>query len=292
VLIAAVLIAAVLIAAVCIPHRVHRGGAGRKERMPVSLEPTSTDTAPPVRRLSTRLVLSVLVAVPACVVFGLLAVAVESAWDPFRSLDQRVASSLHNQVAPHPAWVHVLNAVTNAGGPTTFRVLVGVLAVVLWIRGARRLALWAVATMAAGALLDTVLKSVVGRARPILPNPVASAPGGSFPSGHALTATLGCGVIILVLLPVLPKWGRVAAWALGALVVGAVSYTRVALGVHWTTDVVGAWILGVALLAATTSAFGTWRREHGERPVHPVTEGVAPEESAEAMPGEHNASAG
>ncbi len=273
--------------------------------MPASTEPVSTNTAStdtasqrdtaspgsgrPVRRLSTRLVLAVLVTVPACVVFGLLAVAVESEWDPFRSLDQRVASGLHAQVAPHPAWVHVLNAVTNAGGPTTFRVLVGLLAVGLWIRGARRLALWAVTTMAAGALLDIVLKAVVNRARPHLPNPVATAPGGSFPSGHALTATLGCGVIILVLLPILHRRGRVIAWTLGALVVGAVSYTRVALGVHWTTDVVGAWILGTGLLAATTSAFGTWRREHGERPVHPLTEGVDPEESAEAMPGDHPA---
>lgn len=267
--------------------------------MPAPLQPIPTntatappDTGPPGRRLSTRLVLSVLVAVPACVVFGLLAVAVESEWNPFRSLDQRVASALHAQVVPHPAWVHVLTAVTNAGGPTTFRVLVGLLAVGLWIRGARRLALWAVATMAAGALLDTVLKSAVGRARPQLPNPVATAPGGSFPSGHALTATLGCGVIVLVLLPVLGKRGRVAAWVLGGLVVGAISYTRVALGVHWVTDVVGGWILGVGLLAATTSAFGTWRREHGRRPVHPMTEGVAPEESVEAMPGEHDAAAG
>jgi undecaprenyl-diphosphatase len=264
---------------------------------PCSPETTSPSTAPtytaaPVRRLSTRLILAVLVAVPACVVFGLLAVAVESEWDPFRSLDQRVASSLHAQVAPHPAWVHALNTVTNAGGPTTFRVLVGLLAVGLLIRGARRLALWAVTTMAAGALLDTVLKAAVGRARPQLPNPVASAPGGSFPSGHALTATLGCGVIILALLPVLHRRGRVVAWTLGALVVGAVSYTRVALGVHWTTDVVGGWILGTGLLAATTSAFGTWRGEHGRRPVHPVTEGVAPEESVEAIPGGDDASAG
>jgi MFS transporter, DHA2 family, multidrug resistance protein len=277
-------------ALLCPPHpRVHRGWAGRKESMPASFEPPSTETAPPVRRLSTRLTLAVLVAVPACVAFGLLAVAVESAWNPFRSLDQRVASDLHAQVAPHPAWVHVLTAVTNAGGPTTFRVLVGVLAVGLWIRGARHLALWAVAVMAAGAVLDTVLKSAVGRVRPHLPNPLASAPGGSFPSGHALAATLGCGVIILVLLPVLHRRGRVAAWTLGVIVVGAVSYTRVALGVHWVTDVVGSWILGIGLLAAATSAFGTWRREDGKRPVRPLTEGVDPEESTEAMPGGHTA---
>jgi hypothetical protein len=48
-------------------------------------------------RLGTRLALAVLVAVPLAVAFGLLAVAVESTWDPFRTLDQRAAARLHTQ---------------------------------------------------------------------------------------------------------------------------------------------------------------------------------------------------
>jgi membrane-associated phospholipid phosphatase len=239
----------------------------------------------PMGRLGVRLALAVLVAVPLAVAFGLLAVAVESTWDPFRSLDQRTATRLHAQAVAHPAWTHAMTLVSDGGGPTTFRVLVGVLAVVLWFRGARRLALWAVATMAAGAVLDLVLKSAVGRVRPTLPNPVAHAPGASFPSGHAFTATLGCGVILLILLPVLSRRARWAAWVLAVLIAGAVGYSRVALGVHWPTDVAGGWLLGVGLLAATVSAFQTWRSEHGLRPVKPVVEGVAPEESAEAVPG-------
>jgi membrane-associated phospholipid phosphatase len=237
-------------------------------------------------RLSTRLALAVLVAGPVAVAFGLLAVAVQSTWNPFRSLDQRTAAALHDQALAHPAWTHAMVLVSDIGGPTPFRVLVGALAVVLWFRGARRLALWAAATMAAGALLDTVLKTAIGRARPLLPHPVATAAGASFPSGHAFTATLGCGVIILVLLPLLPRrWARRTAWALAVLVAFAVGYSRVALGVHWVTDVVGGWLLGVGLLAATVSAFGTWRVEHGSRPVNPLVEGVAPEQSAKAATG-------
>jgi undecaprenyl-diphosphatase len=130
-------------------------------------------------------------ALPIAVAFSLLAVAVESTWDPFRGFDQRAATRLCAQAVTRPAWTHAMAFVFDAGGPTTFRVLVGVLAVVLRFPGARRLALWAASTMAAGTLLDTVLKSAVGRVRPSLPNPVAHAPGASFPSGHALTATFG-----------------------------------------------------------------------------------------------------
>jgi undecaprenyl-diphosphatase len=161
-----------------------------------------------------------------------------------------------------------------------------VLAVVLWVRGARRLALWAVATMAAGAVLDTGLKVLVDRARPHLPNPFAHAPGASFPSGHAMASALAAGIVVLVVVPLVGRVGRAVVWTVAVLAVVAVGYSRVALGVHWVTDVVGGWLLAVALLAASVSAFQTWRVEHGLRRTHPMTEGVAPEEEQDLGGGE------
>ncbi|NUP48399.1 MAG: phosphatase PAP2 family protein [Catenulispora sp.] len=228
-------------------------------------------------RFGARLGLTLFVAVPAAALAGLLAVAVESAWDPFRKLDQNTASYLHDHASGHPLVIRILARISDVGGPTPARAVVALLAVVLWVRGARRLALWAASTMLAGAVLDGGLKTLVDRARPHLPNPFAHAPGASFPSGHAMTSALACGIIVLALLPLLGRKGTVVAWTLAALVVFAVGYSRVALGVHWVTDVVGAWLLAVALLAASVSAFQTWRVEHGRRPAHPVTEGVEPE---------------
>ncbi len=93
-----------------------------------------------------------------------------------------------------------------------------------------------------------------------------------------LTATLGCGVLLLALLPVLGR--RAYAWAAAgsAVIVAVTAYTRVALGVHWLSDVVGGIVLGVAVLMATTAAFETWRRrDKGRPPASPVREGVEPE---------------
>jgi undecaprenyl-diphosphatase len=129
----------------------------------------------------------------------------------------------------------------------------------------------------AGGVLGVLLKDVVGRTRPHLPDPVSHAPGASFPSGHALTATLGCGILLLALLPLLGRFALMWA-AVAAAVVGVTAYTRVALGVHWLSDVIGGIVLGVAVLMATTAAFETWRtRDKGRPSVSPVREGVEPE---------------
>ena len=91
------------------------------------------------RHLSTRLVLAAFVAVPVAVAVALLAVAVESTWDPFHALDQRAAARLHTQAVAHPAWTHAMALVSDLGGPTTFRVLVGVSP---WCCGCAARAVW------------------------------------------------------------------------------------------------------------------------------------------------------
>jgi undecaprenyl-diphosphatase len=249
--------------------------------------PTAAPGSPPGPRpggvgLSPRLALALLVALPAAVLVGFLVLAVESSWGPLRELDVSVADALHGQALGHPAWVRALILVSDIGSPTVLRIAAAALALLLLLRGARRLSLWVAATMAGGAAIDEALKVLVDRARPVFAHPVATAPGPAFPSGHAFTATLGAGVFLLTLLPLLSRRARAGAWLLAALVPIAVGYSRIALGVHWTSDVLGGWLLGVGLLTATTAAFETWRREHALPGVRPTVEGVAPEESAHA----------
>jgi undecaprenyl-diphosphatase len=232
--------------------------------------------------LSPRLALAVLIALPAAAAVGLLVLAVESSWTPLHRLDQTVADDLHTQALGHPDWVHAMTLISDYGSPTVMRVCIAVLVVVLWLRRAHRLALWAAATMIGGAAIDEFLKTVVDRARPVFAHPVAEAPGASFPSGHAFTAALGAGVVLLSVLPLLSRRGRAIAWTIAALVPLAVGYSRIALGVHWVSDVVAGWLLGVGLLAATTSAFEIWRRRQALPEVHPVLEGAAPEETEKA----------
>jgi undecaprenyl-diphosphatase len=153
--------------------------------------------------------------------------------------------------------VDTLDVVEHVLAPWTFRVVVFVVAVLFWLRGARRLATWAVVTMAIGGALGVLIKGLVERARPIFAEPVATASWYSFPSGHALNSMLGAGVLLLLALPHLRRRGRIAAWTAALSVVALTGFDRVGLGVHFLSDVLAGWIVAVAVLVGTTVAFGT-----------------------------------
>ena len=70
-----------------------------------------------------------------------------------------------------------------------------------------------------------------------MPTPVATAPGYSFPSGHTLDATVFYGVMLLVFLPIIPRRLRKLAIGLVIALVVAIGFSRVAIGVHYPSDV-------------------------------------------------------
>ncbi|MFJ3233722.1 phosphatase PAP2 family protein [Streptomyces sp. NPDC086787] len=229
------------------------------------------------RRFGARLLGAAAVAGLAAVPFALLLVLVEGRWQPLRSVDSGAARSLHQTAVDHPGWTATLRFLSGwVWDPVTLRVAVA--AVTLWLlyRRAWRLAAWSAVTAVAGGLIGLFTKVVVERARPSLEDPVARAPGFSFPSGHAMTATTSFAILLLVLLPLVPRGRRPICWSVAVVSVLGVGFTRIALGVHWFSDVLGGWLLGLAVVALTTWAFEAWRADSG-RGRTGVWEGLEPE---------------
>jgi undecaprenyl-diphosphatase len=221
-----------------------------------------------------------------------LALSVRTGVGPVPRLDLAAAEWAHDAVAPHPRLVQAAHLLSVALHPWVFRAAVLLLVLLLVRRGARRLAWWAGITMAVGSVLGVVLKMLVARARPVLETPLGTAPGYSFPSGHALNSMVGTLVVLLVVLPALrTKRARVAAWMAGGGLVLLTGLDRVALGVHFPSDVLAGWIAGVALTAATAAAFETWRRESGRAPSSPL-DGVEPEASRALARSAHTSAGG
>ncbi|MFJ3839667.1 phosphatase PAP2 family protein [Streptomyces sp. NPDC090054] len=236
-----------------------------------------TGRSGPDAAFGTRLVLTVAATAAVSVPFVLALVLVESRWPPLYRLDRDTAERLHRAALEDPDRVRVLEFLTGVlWDPVTMRLLVALLVIWLLRRRAWRLAAWAAVTATAGALIGFLTKNVVERARPHLPDPVSHAPGFSFPSGHAMTAMVSCAVLLLVLLPLVPPAWRFLPWALAVTSVLGVGYTRVALGVHWVSDVVGGWLLGLVVVTATTLVFEAWRADAGRRRTG-VGEGLEPE---------------
>lgn len=203
-----------------------------------------------------RVTVASVTAVALTVVFvALLVVAAR----PLNPLDERVTRELFEYTVADPGVTWLLVVWTELLGPWTWRVVVLVLAVWLWRRKRTGAALWAAATIVVGGLIGWLLKVIVDRERPVLPDPVAFAPGDAFPSGHALNVTLGAGILLLLAMPQLSAGGRAAAWAGAVFLIVSVAYTRVALGVHWVSDVLGGIVLGVALLAVSVAVFESRR---------------------------------
>ncbi|CAN5698762.1 phosphatase PAP2 family protein [soil metagenome] len=227
-------------------------------------------------RLGARLGLAAAALLLVAVPFGVLTVLVRSRWEPLRDLDVTVIQRVHDGVAGEPWAATTLRMVSTVFDPWTFRAGAVVAGVWLWRRGSRRLGGWTAFTVLSGGLLVAALKAVIGRARPMLDDPVATAAGLSFPSGHAFGVIVGCGVTLLLATPLLRgRLARATAWTAGLAVVAVVGFSRVGLGVHFPSDVVGGYVLGLAWLAGTAAAFEAWRRETG-RPPSPLTE-VSPE---------------
>ena len=105
------------------------------------------------------------------------------------------------------------------------------------------------------AISDPLLKGIYQRTRPDLIVPLDVAGGYSFPSGHAVMAVVTFGLLAYLVGRRLTKWARVLVTAVAAAVILlVVAFTRVYLGVHYPTDVMGSLLVGGAWLIATILA--------------------------------------
>jgi undecaprenyl-diphosphatase len=161
-----------------------------------------------------------------------------------QALDERVLRAAHGFPAPLVPLFHVLTVV---GGGWALCALIPFL-----VRRATRVATaWLLAAITAQSALVSILKALVGRARPCdalswcAPIAVLSPGGGSFPSGHA-AGSFAFAAFVAV---------RAPRWAAPAFVWAAlVAWSRVVLGVHYPGDVLAGALLGSAVGVAFARA--------------------------------------
>lgn len=156
-------------------------------------------------------------------------------------LDQRIYEALY--AGGHPALITAAKVASLFGDPRFLVPATLAIGAWLWWRNHPRTALTWVAVAMLGRGVNSLVKLDVGRVRPELRPHLMVENTNSFPSGHAT----GSMIFFLTLALLIAHRGPYhRSWAAAAVVVSLlVGTSRVMLGVHWPSDVVGGWAFGV-----------------------------------------------
>jgi undecaprenyl-diphosphatase len=202
---------------------------------------------------------------------------------PLTALDDSAARWLNARFHGEDGVIAGLEAVSFLGKPIFLLVAVGIPGLWIFWHGGYKLAFFLAVTCIGGGIVDTIVKVGVGRPRPKVDEPIVEAFGNSFPSGHSMSAVVCYGALLLVFLPLMSNLVRNLAIAAYVVLVLAIGFSRLSLGVHFISDVIGGYVLGAAWLAASVAAFEIWREERGRRRTHITDEGVEPEEASDLV---------
>ncbi len=164
-----------------------------------------------------------------------------------------------------PTWVEEMaRDVTGLGGVGLLTFLTFAATGFLLLQGKRRVALYLLLAITSGVAMSSALKAGFDRPRPELVPHGTHVYTSSFPSGHSMMATLVFLTVGAVVAGSQPSNSLKAYLMLLALVLAlSVGVSRIYLGVHWPSDVLGGWAMGAAW-ALLCWAIAGWLRSHGE----------------------------
>ena len=112
--------------------------------------------------------------------------------------------------------------------------------------------------------MNILLKHLFHRQRPVLENPLVTLSSYGFPSGHTMGATLFYGAVAILVAHSVRTWRlRVLIFCIAVAVVVLIGISRIYLGAHYLTDVLGAIAVGLAWLAFCWTGVDTLRRWRG-----------------------------
>jgi membrane-associated phospholipid phosphatase len=218
--------------------------------------PASTGARFGVRSVLAMVALTIL-AVP----FSLLLFLVRTRWTPLLSVDNAVRDELHRYTVEHQAFAAAMKTMSTVGSAPVYLTVFTLVAAWLLYRRRPRSAAFTVVTVLCGAVLNAAVKRAVQRARPVVTDPLTTASGLSFPCGHAQSAVVTYTTLLLLFWSVMRTvWRRVAVTVATVMMLG-IGLSRVALSVHYATDVLAGYLLGAAWVIAMIAVFDAWRQE-------------------------------
>jgi undecaprenyl-diphosphatase len=190
----------------------------------------------------------ILISLTICLFLSLiLSLAVVNNDNALTRFDHDAVNTLHAHTTP--TGIDLFQIITWLGSPALWIVSLSAGAYLIW--RVRWLDLFAEAAMIGGGkLLDVLLKDLFDRPRPIWDGVIITEHSPAFPSGHAMMSLLIYGFLVILLWHVLQnRLSRLALISGVVGLVGLIGFSRVYLGVHYPTDVLGGYAMGGAWLS-------------------------------------------
>jgi undecaprenyl-diphosphatase len=197
--------------------------------------------------IEIRVILTVLGIVMALWIFFLIADAVGEG--SIQNLDLQVIEFFRNSdnSPAGPQWLPgVMRDITSLGGGTVIALITLIVVIYLLLLKKHNELLLVLAAVLGGSILGVLLKEYFGRQRPDLIFRLTDAISLSFPSGHSMMST----VIYLSLAALLSRIQherkiRVYIVSVALFLAFIIGFSRIYLGVHYPTDVIGGWTIGL-----------------------------------------------
>ncbi len=203
------------------------------------------------RKLERQEITWLLVGLGACILLFLFILFAGDVMEgDTQALDVRILRALRKADDPSkpigPDWMELaLQDLTALGGPTVLGLVVFAVVGFLVLQARYHTALVILITAISGELLSSVMKRIFMRPRPTVVPHLRHVVSSSFPSGHAMESAiiyLTLGAMLMRVAESRPT--KVYCLAMALLLTFLVGVSRVFLGVHYPTDVLGGWILG------------------------------------------------
>ena len=167
--------------------------------------------------------------------------------NPVAGIDHGVALWFHSHLTP--AFVSILRGITEFGSSEWIALVLSISVVFFIFKRWWPSLITLVVAVPGGMLLNELVKILVHRHRPFDEGWMVDWSGYSFASGHTIGATLLYGQIALFLVPFIKsRRGRILLFSIASFVIVLVGFSRIALGAHYLTDVLGGMFFGMTWL--------------------------------------------